>query len=522
MNTFTNTQYSPLLETFDAMGWIPTIRGNLSLNVFDDSNSLLGDVDKFAVEVKTYQGFSTSRYLVASSLFTYNDNKKGKEFDKTFRFIFRGTINDEIRQNEFISQTFIDDQEAARTLFTNNGLLLGKLSIIKTQDNRLTTRECRLLRLLKDLKCKKEEYTKACEIDAASCERLADLRIELKTKWEKVEAEIITIEDDTDANPIYKFDVVLSRDGILFLKDNTSQKFLSDYYVENTYSDYKKNIPVHRIFKTAMNFMKSLFHMDYHHRNEHDASLPATNLHPIRANGDLDKIIKHQTDILLNPITKIKRYPKKYTLCNPEGLLVYAESFLHVFEKNEIFHDLDNLNFYYKFIEKQKKEFEAFSSDHKTIHNFFLSQKNILATFTIALSILIAVIKTLDFFQFNDYWLNGLDEIDKYKYRVAIISICLVSASFIHRSVVNRYVANGKFSRVPKGKNLLDQDSDIDRGRFSLLYRLRLWWINKPLIITKSYITLREAIILVIFWLVVFMIIIAVIIIIWFKLLEIL
>jgi hypothetical protein len=480
-----NTPYSPLIETCDAIGWIPTIRGNLSLNVFDDSNSLLGDVDKFAVEVKTYDRFSTSRYLVASSLYTNNDNKRGCNYKKTFRFIFRGSINDQTKTDTF-SKQFNRQERNVSNLINNKGLLIGKLSIIATLTDNLTAQEAYLLKLLTDLKGMKKRYINAYDVEAKSCEELAAMRTDLKTEWEKVEAQIIEIENINNGNPIYKFDVILSRDGILFLKNDTCPKFLRDFYVENTHSDYKQNIPIHRIFKTAMIFIKFLFHMNYHHREEHDTSLPVTNLHPIETNSDLDKIIKHQTDTLLAQITKIKRYSKKYVLCNPDGILLYAESFLHVFEKNMIFNDIKSLDFHYKFIEKQRKEFDVFSSENKTVFNFFLSQKNILATFTIALSILLAVIKTLDFFKFNEA-LQDLTATEIFNYRVLIVSVCLILAYLFHRSLVDWYIFRGKFCRKKKAKNILNRNSNIGKKRFSILYNIRLRSLNVTHAVMKNF-----------------------------------
>lgn len=473
------TPFSPLIETFDAIGWVPTIRGNLSLNVFDGSNSILGDVDKYAVEVKAYDGCSAVRYLVASSLFTFDDSKK--KLESTFRFIFRGTINDEKKQNTFITQKFTDEQQNqdAKKLFKDNGLLIGKLSIVKTLTNKLTVKEQQLLRLLKELKKLKKDYNTAHDIEAESFELLAARRVDLKTKWEQVESKIIEIETEgVGENPIYQFDVVLSRDGLLFLKDDTCPEFLRDYYVEGTHSDYKKNIPIHRVFKVAMNFIKFLFHMNYHHREDHDTSLPASNLHPIKSEEDLDKIVKHQIDALLYPITKTKRYPNKYTLCNPEGILLYAESFLLVLKRNELISD-EKFEFNRKFIDNQKKEFESFSSDKKTIRNFFLSQKNILATFTIALSVLLTVIKTLDFFRFNDMLCKlNLHEAQVYKYRLYVVLGSLALATLLHRGIIIHYIFKGKFNRKRKMKNFLNRDSNINKGKFSFLYKARIWWIK--------------------------------------------
>jgi hypothetical protein len=99
MPSTNNCLYSPLINSFDAVGWIPTIRGSLSLSLFDNSKSIFGDVDKFSVEFKNYYpNFVSSRYLVATSLLATDDYKVGEEYCRTFRYVFRGTINDVQKQ----------------------------------------------------------------------------------------------------------------------------------------------------------------------------------------------------------------------------------------------------------------------------------------------------------------------------------------------------------------------------------------------------------------------------------------
>jgi hypothetical protein len=262
-----------------------------------------------------------------------------------------------------------------------------------------------------------------------------------------------------------------------------------------------------------MTFLKFLFHKNYHHHEEHDSSLPATNLHSIRVNQDLEKVIKHQMDALLGLIIQTKRHPKKYMICNPAGILLYAKSLLYVFDKNGFFADRNKLDFYCKFIAQQKEDFEIFSSGKKTIFNFFLSQKNILATFTIALSILLAVFKTLDFFQFNEV-LKDLDANEQYKYRVIIVSACLALASLFHRFIVDWHICRGGFRIKQKRQNILNHNSDIKKGKFSLLYRFRLLLIG----MRKGKIVMKKVpgvIISIIFWFVGLIIFIATIVSVW-------
>jgi hypothetical protein len=134
-----------------------------------------------------------------------------------------------------------------------------------------------------------------------------------------------------------------------------------------------------------------------------------------------------------------------------------------------------------KFIDKQKKEYEAISSDKKSIHNFFLSQKNIFATLAIALSILVASIKTIDFLFEDSDLLFNIDkqgEAKVFMFRLYIVLGSFILATLFHRNYINWQIFAGKFIRKPKRKNILNRDSNINRGRFSILYNIRLFLIN--------------------------------------------
>jgi hypothetical protein len=490
------TPYLPLINTFDAIGWVPTIRGSLSLNVFDDSKSILGDVDKFSVEIKTYNNdFSSSRYLAACSLFAVDDNKKGWHYRRAFRFIFRGTIDDKEKQSKFITEMFKNEQiSSVKKLFEEKELLIGKLSIMaipnKLRERELTEQEKNILLCMNELSKKKQEYIKA-DSDGYSFERLDRMRSALKEQWVKVETQILEVEKDEGGNPVYKFDVILSRDGILFLKDDTCAEFKKHYFTADSASDYRKNIPLHGIFKMSLHFVTSLFHMNYHHSPEHDAFLPATNLHPIRTNTTLKRIIKHQLESFLSPVIKIKRDindTNANIICNPAGVLPYAEAFLYVFENNK-FLPKEEADLLHKFIDTQKKEFEALSSDNKAIYNSFLSQDNFVTRLTVSLAVLVAVIQTFGFlFKDSDVFCRlGTEKMTVLRTVIILISFGL--GWTIHRFVIQRIIYREKFIRKRK-RNFLNQDSNIDKGKLSRLYAFRLFWINIKLQIKKSNINI--------------------------------
>ena len=482
----TDNLFLPLINTFNAIGWVPTIRGSLSLNVFDNNKYLWGNVDKFSVEVKTYNGFKESRYMVASSLFTFDDKKggrseleKGWKYGRTFRFIFRGTINDEERQNEFIEENFEESENAnVKTLLSQKEILIGKLSIVANFSNKITDSFMAFLASLKNLSENKTKYAEG----NYSCDESEMKRRELQSEWSTVEEQIISIENDTlGENPIYTFDVILSRDGILFLKDVTCNKFRSNYFLENTASDFSKTKPLPRLFKVAMNFIKFLFHKNYHHNEDNDTYLPLTNLHSIKEGEELNlnRIIKHQIEAFLSPVIKAKRSKEKYVMLNPKGVLLYAESFLHVFESNKFISNSE-ASLLYKFIERQSNEFEVLETDNKIILNSFLSQKTILARIAIGLSFMLATIVTFDFI------FGKLKPVENYY----VLKTCIVAGSFIigilfHSIAVKRAIANGKFNNKEKPRNFFDKDSNFKKGRLSLFYAIRLSLIEIKMIISE-------------------------------------
>jgi hypothetical protein len=490
------TFYDPVIHDFDAIGWIPTIRGALSLNFLDNSISPLGDVDKFSIEIQTYNGFSSSRYLAASSLFVFDDSKKGWHYLRTFRFIFRGTINDEERQNTFIEATFDENQRAlAKKLFAKKGkdLLIGRLSMMaipnKLTKRKLTDKEKEILSSMKNLKEMKEKYDKAYKLDAETLSALEEKRKGLKEQWIEVEKNTLAIEKDTGDNPIYMFDVILSRDGILFLKDVTCVKFKETYFTPDKPDDYTKNIPLHRVFKVALHFMTSLFHKNYHHSLEDDAFLPATNLHPIKADKTLERLVKHQIEAFLNPAIRAKRdiyTSKKYISCNPEGIFPYLESFLYILENN-MFIKSDDAELLRKFIDTQSKEYKVWSSDKKVRRNSFLTQRNLVARLTVSLAVLVAGINAFNFIE--PCYLTTL-------HRVWIIFILGGIGWIIHTIVIQKHIYGGIIFKPKKQRNKFwNKDSHVADGKLSPRYAFRLSWTN-----TKLYIKRENASKVVILW----------------------
>jgi hypothetical protein len=432
--------------------------------------------------------------LVASSLFATEDRKYGKNYSRTFRFVFRGTINDAQKQQEFIE----NNPCISSNFFNGKDLLIGQLSIIARTSNKLTDEEKQLLESLKILTKEKKKFDRQFAIDAASCKDLKTHRDQLKNQWDNTEKIITIIESPTLGDPIYKFDVVLSRDGILFLKDNTHDNFKANYFHENTPSDYTKNIPIHRLIKTAMGYIKYLFHKNYHHADDDDSFLPATNLHPIRQSSDTEKIVRHQLEHFLRPISLLKRNIINHrTACDPLGIIQYADSFLYVFTNNR-FISTPDADIIHKFIDKQKNEIEILSSDSKTIANSFLTQKNTLATVIFPVAFLVTIINIINYI--------GLDYSKNLFFRTAVIFGAL-GIGYTLKKIIEIRALSKRFKRRNKSNNILYQycnrilnrysNSNIEKGKFSCLYTSRLWLIGIKLRISHNKMAIFDVIILI-------------------------
>lgn len=351
----------------------------------------------------------------------------------------------------------------------------------------MSENEKQLLQSLKHLEDKKKVFQKEFFNKAASCEILQNHRNGLKEQWDTTEAFIKKIESTviTD-NPIYKFDVILSRDGILFLKDDTDSSFRTTYCVENTESDFTQNVPIHRLFKTAMNYIKFLFHKNYYHKDEDDTFLPATNLYPVRNSGKTEKIVKHQLESFLNPITTLKRGNFDRFICNPLGIIQYAESFLYVFENNGFIAN-DRADVLHKFIDKQKSDVEILLSENDTIIGSFLTQKNTLTTITVSVAFLLT---TIEIFKF----VSEVPEVGKFLEGIPkwlVNSIVLFNGfgiGYALKKITERKVLRFKrFVRENKSNSFFSKysNSNIEKGKFSRLYSLRLKWIDVKLLIKE-------------------------------------
>lgn len=135
MTSGVNTDLKPLLYHFDAFGWIPTIRGALSLDLMGQPEHMLGEVDRFSVDTPCHEGFTTGHYIAATSLLNVFDTKFGEDYIRSFRFFFYASIHDLNEGEKFLKDLDLQIQNHSlfpriRSLITDEGVLLGHLFIV--------------------------------------------------------------------------------------------------------------------------------------------------------------------------------------------------------------------------------------------------------------------------------------------------------------------------------------------------------------------------------------------------------
>jgi hypothetical protein len=382
---FDKNRYFSLLSSYDCLGWVPTICGGLSLHVLDRS-TLWGDVDKYVVNFQIENGYDSSNYLIAISLLTFDDQKTGFENSRTFRFLFYGTINDPSSLSLLKEDNAIDDVAAEKMELKT--LLIGKLVLITHVSPDLTENTNQIL---KDV-IKITELKEALDKDETLAKK--DTKKAIIGQWnntqqtiKKIESETINYElkEKTKEAPIFIFNCVLTKDGILFLKNMTIDKYKQCYK-----GDDFSQIQLPQIYKTALNYIKFMFHQNYHHDKTHDNFLPVINLHYVNAIKDLNIIVDNQIDSFMEPVTVIKRKGKDKTVCDPAGILIYADSFLEIFD-HKGFINPDKTIRLRKFISNQKVQYDVLFSKKSALYNTFATQTSAFVTITVAIASTVAM-----------------------------------------------------------------------------------------------------------------------------------
>lgn len=471
-----------LMGIYDCFAWIPTIRGSLSLDLITDADEILGDVDKYSVEIKNYKGLHSEHYVAATSLLTVNDSKSGEDYLRSFRYVFVGTINEEERRNGYLAEHNLTGNEEIVSYLSDKGMLLGHLIIIVENLNGLTSDEAELLKEFRELSGIMKEYRTHFYVEASSMEKLAEERNAAIRCWNHIESIVSRIkknEKKENKYPVYCFDTLLTRDGILLLKDvtqNTPDK--QTYASAGSPNDYTRNVPLHRLFKVAMNYMKYLFHSNYHHNQEHDTYLPASNLHPVK-NGDsfdLIRVFRHQMEAFLAPVVKLKRRGfKDYTL-DANGILLYTKAFVNVFKHNNLIAEAE-IKRAEDFLAIQEKEVDYMQQNKKSLINVALSQRNFLFIISGILAFIVAVLKIItmfiDFKKVNlsdcanwDMHIIGLD---------VVILIIITLVGFCLYWVPSSLVLKNRFKPKKMKRKWFFKDSDIEKKKLSLWYA---WYIK--------------------------------------------
>lgn len=482
----------PLLKYYDAFGWIPTIRAALSLNLMGKQNKIWGDVDRYAVEFIAYNGLSSERFIVATSLHNVSDSKYGEDFIRTFRYFFYGSIHDPNDSDNLICKIKKNSQDAneiaeIKRLVTEEGVLIGRLIIVLEDTANISEREVRILKSMQELVAQKKSYNHHFSILQSSLNELESKRKAMKTNWDHIKNEIDKLKDDGKRQ--FQFEVLLTRDGILLLKDDTEGENKSIYFEEKSPSDYTMNVPIHRIFKTAMNFMKFLFHTNYHHEEEHDTFLPASNLHPFRNSKKCNGIIRHQLNAFLNPLISMRRKGMKQFNIDPIGIINYAKSFVHVCKNNKLLSEEESKH-ELQCISLLEDEINHTTRHHKSLLSSIATQRNWFFVVTTVFAFVVAILKIFESgLRFSQLSVTDIVPKNTSWYNIAIAFAILVILGFCFFGWSSNRISKRDFhitkSKIRKNKFrsfLFNWDSDLVNAKFSFPYRTYIkiqdYWYN--------------------------------------------
>lgn len=473
----------PILNSFDAFGWIPTIRGALALDLMGDSKLMWGDVDRYSVVFSEYTGLSSQRYIAATTFHNVSDSKYGEDYVRSFRYFFYGSIrnntNAEVEYGDIKQGSLVEPEvNAIKELTENEGILLGHLYVVLEETHTLSDLEVSIIKNIRNLVEEKKLYVDHFSNKAVSLEALETKRKELKRKWEIVcnDVKILSTQD----RKVFHFGVLLTRDGIILLKDLTAETSKKLYFEEGTASDYTANIPIHRIFKTAMNFMKYLFHKNYHHEEEHDTFLPASNLHPYHKNQNFNRIFKHQIDSFLNPLMKLRRKGLKEVNLDATGILCYAKSFVYACRENSLISN-DQAKKELDYLALQEAEIAHRSRHNRSLLNSWASQRSLFVIFSTILAFMVAALKIFESF----LRISGRDVAILKDEEWYITIACFVGLAVIGSIIffLSAYVASSKefhINRAKRNKNRLrafmfNRNSDLENKRLSKSLRVYMW-----------------------------------------------
>lgn len=453
--------------------------------MLNEANNMWGDVDRYSVVFSAYDGFISRKYLAATSLHNVSDSKYGKEYARKFRYFFYGTIHSEVDGEKILASTenksYGEKEKKLKDFKWEKSALLGRLIIVIEETNLVSNLEINIIKSFQEITKQKKKYQEDFYLRADSMNQLELDREELKETWEEIKSDIDKIASSESKKKQVHFDVFMTRDGIILLKDSTPEQFRSIYFKKDTPTDFTKNIPIHRVFKTAMNFMKFLFHRNYHHEEEHDTFLPASNLHPHKASQDFTPIVKHQIEAFLQPIQKMRRYRNQQHEIDSEGVINYAKSFVHVSCNNGII-DSDEEKSQLQSIELLRMDIDHQARHNRTLISSVVSQKNFFFIMSTVLAFMVAFLKILE----SGIRISGQEEIFKsdnpWYILLGIAGIGLLGLILLQLSSYNIRKQEFHPNKFRQNKNRLRagifySDSNLKNARLS--WRLRLYsWIQ--------------------------------------------
>ncbi|MCC8068395.1 MAG: hypothetical protein LIO71_01315 [Ruminococcus sp.] len=377
-----------IIPYFDAFGWVPTIRGALSLDLFNSENNLCGDVDSYSISFKSQFGHHSEHHLAATTLSTTLDTKVGKKYENKFRSFFYGVINNDAEYRNFLQELGISEANNSA-----KDLLIGEVVIVVDMTDLISDNEIKAIRAIQELKDGFSKYRKEYFVNNDPFETLKPKNESLVRQWKVYHQAIEDIIVQSEF-PVFRFKVLLSRDGLLFIKDLTAPNHKIAYSQEGTVTDYAQHIPLPRIFKQVMNFVKFLFHSNYHHNRQHDTYLPPSNLHPTVPGQEFDfeRIFIHQRDAFVTPIIKLKRKDFNDYSIDPNGVLCYARAFITVCKNNHLISE-ELAKREEKFLDIQEKEVIHMTQGRKSVLNTLISQCNPIFVWSGVLAMAVGIVK---------------------------------------------------------------------------------------------------------------------------------
>lgn len=361
------------------------------------------------------------------------------------------------------------------------GLLIGRLIIVAEETRNLSDLEVTLLKGLEELTVLRKNYKRDFFVNAASMAVLEAERAEMLKRWRHLRTIVQEIEVDTkNRRPTFSFNVALTRDGILLLKDVTRIEDRVYFAAPNTPDDYTQNTPIHRLFKIAMNYVKFLFHSNYHHNDEHDNYLPASNLHPIKNLGeqDLQRVFKHQLDAFFVPVIKLKRGGFENFTVKPEGIMLYAKTFIRVFESHELVRN-DVIKKAKDYSDILEKEIVLMTSRNNVLVNALITQHNFFIILSGLLAFVFTCLKLISIFvdipQLTIYQIKNITNIHSSRPLFAIVSVVILAIiGYMCYAIPRTRVLNRQFHPKSKENSWLTKrlfrNSDLDKAKFSFLY----------------------------------------------------